>query len=217
MLEKALTAMSPGTSYLEALAEAGELITEEKWEEARTSLETLIEGAGYIPGEENAHGLLAYVYQQLEDTEKERETWIKIAENDAHDLDAVTRLLTMAFERDDWIDLKKWSNAWLAINPLAETPWRALLRTGEELGESDHAIKAGEALVALDPHDIASVHYRLAKQYMPSNKTRAHRQVIMALEEAPRYRDAYKLLHQINNPSDEDAFLTGFKVPPVHE
>lgn len=217
MLEKALTAMSPGTSYLEALAEAGELVTEEKWEEARESLETLIEGAGYIPGEENAHGLLAYVYQQLEETEKERETWIEIAANDAHDLDAVTRLLTMAFERDDWIALKKWSNAWLAINPLAETPWRALLRTGEELGEPDGAIKAGEALVALDPHDIASVHYRLAKQYMPSNKTRAHRQVIMALEDAPRYRDAYKLLHQINNPADEEAFLTGFKVPPVHE
>ena len=49
MLEKALTAMSPGTSYLEALAEAGELVAAENWEEAKVSLETLIEGAGYIP------------------------------------------------------------------------------------------------------------------------------------------------------------------------
>ena len=217
MLEKALTAMSAETSYQDALMEAEQLVSDEKWEEAQTRLETLIDDAGYIPGEGNAHGMLAYVYQNLEETEKERETWITITENDAHNLDAVTRLLTLAFDRDDWATLEKWSHAWLAINPLAETPWRGLLRSGEELGNTDSAVKAGEALVALDPHDIASVHYRLAKQFTSTNSTRAHRHVLMALEEAPRYRDAYKLLHQLNNPQEEDPYLTGFKVPPVHE
>jgi tetratricopeptide (TPR) repeat protein len=217
MLEKALTAMNPKSSYQEALETAGKLIEEENWEEAKTELEALIEDAGYIPGEENAHGMLAYTYQQLEDIENERQTWLTITEHDAHNLDAVIRLLTMAFERDDWKALNRWSNAWLAINPLAETPWRGLLKAGEELNNPQQAIAAGEALVQLDPHDIASVHYRLAKQLIPSDKNRAHRQIIMALEEAPRYRDAYQLLDRLNNPPDEEAFLYGFRVPPVHE
>jgi len=193
------------------------LVTAENWEDAKLALELLIEGAGYIPGEHNAHGMLAFVYQNLEETEHERATWLTITEKDAHNLDAVIRLLAMAFDRDDWKALARWSNAWLAINPLAETPWRALLRSGEELGNPQHAITAGEVLVQLDPHDIASVHYRLAKQFFPSNKDQAHRQVLMALEEAPRFRDAYKLLDRLNNPPENEKLLFGFRVPPIHE
>jgi tetratricopeptide (TPR) repeat protein len=217
MLEKALSAMNPTASYQEALTAAGEMVTAENWEDAKLALELLIEGAGYIPGEQNAHGMLAFVYQNLEDTEKERETWLTITAHDAHNLDAVIRLLAMAFDRDDWKALARWSNAWLAINPLAETPWRGLLRSGEELGNPPKAIAAGEALVHLDPYDIASVHYRLAKQYFPSDKDRAHRQVLMALEEAPRFRDAYKLLDRLNNPPENKKVLFGFRVPPIHE
>ena len=217
MLERALSAMSTNPSYQESLKMARELIEKEDWETARDQLETLIEGAGYIPGEENAHGLLAMVYQQLEATEKERATWLTITQHDSHNLDAVIRLLTLAAEREDWAALKQWSDAWLAINPLAETPWRGLLRSEEELENASSAIDAGKALIQLDPNDIASIHFRVAQQLAPSDQEQARRQVLMALEEAPRYRQAYKLLHQINHPPTEDPFLFGFRVPPVHE
>ncbi|MCZ6672781.1 MAG: hypothetical protein O7C75_07570, partial [Verrucomicrobia bacterium] len=204
-------------TYQEALETALELVEKEDWEAARDQLELLIEGAGYIPGKENAHGLLAYTYQQLEETEKERLTWATITEQDAHNLDAVIRLLTIAYESEDWPELKRWSDAWLAINPLAETPWRGLLKAEEEMNNSKDAIAAGEVLIQLDPPDIAAVHYRVAEQMVRTNKPGAHRHVLMALEEAPRYRDAYKLLYRIKQPPQEDPFLFGFKVPPVHE
>jgi len=217
MLEKALSAINTDNCYQAALEEAGESIEKEDWESAREQLETIIEGAGYIPGEGNAHGSLAYVYQQLDELEKEKATWKIIARKDAHNLDAVTRLLTIAFEAKDWPELKHWSDAWLAINPLAETPWRGLLQADEELGNSVEAIRAGSILVKLDPPDIASVHYRVAKQMAPSDSTSARRQVLMALEEAPRYREAYKLLHTLNQPTTKDNIINGLEIPVVHE
>lgn len=200
ILEKAISAVTPENSYQSAFESASRLVEEEAWEDARDALVELIEGAGYLTGKENAHGLLAYVYQQLEDVEHEKATWEIIAGQDAHDINAVTRLFTIAFEAEDWLGLKRWSDAWLAINPLAETPWRGLLRADEELSNPNEAIAAGNVLVRLDPHDIASVHYRIAKQLAPFDTSGAHRQTIRALEEAPRYRDAYKLLHRLNNP-----------------
>jgi tetratricopeptide (TPR) repeat protein len=217
MLEKALSAMSPDNSYQAALEKAAELIENEDWETAREHLETLIEGAGYIPGEGNAHRSLAYVYHQLKELEKEKATLETVAQKDAHDLDAVTSLLTIAFEAEDWPGLKRWSNAWLAINPLAETPWRGLLRANEELGNPVEAIRAGSILVKLDPQDIASVHYRVAKQLAPSDTSNARQHVLMALEEAPRYREAYKLLHRLNQPAKKDNTIHGLETPEIHE
>jgi hypothetical protein len=217
MLEKAISAMSTTPSYQEALEAAGKLIEEEKWEEAKVALENLIDDTGYIPGDQNAHGLLAYTYQKLGETENERNTWLTIAGEDAHDLDAVTRLLELAYDRDDWTALNQWSDAWLAINPLAETPWRGMLKAGEELNNRNQAITAGETLVQLDPNDIASIHFRLARQFKATDRDKAHRQALKALEEAPRYREAYQLLKTINEAPDEDPFIFGFKVPPVHD
>ncbi len=211
ILEKAISAVTPDNSYQAALEEASELVEAEDWESAREALVTLIEGAGYLPGDENAHGLLAYVYQMLEDVENERATWETIAGEDAHNLDAVTRLFTLAFEAEDWQGLKDWSDAWLAINPLAETPWRGLLRADEELSNPSEAIAAGKVLIKLDPQDIASIHYRVAKQLTPLDNEDAHRHAIMALEEAPRYRAAYKLLHTLNHPASEELPLSEVK------
>ena len=217
MLEQALAAVNIDDSYQEALEEAREKIDNEDWEAARNDLEEIVERAGYIPGDGNAHGMLAYVYQQLEDFDNERETLLTITSQDAHHLDAVIRLLTMALEREDWQALEQWSDSWLAINPLAETPWRGLLRSGEELNNPENAIAAGEALIQLEPHDVAAIHYRVAKQMVASDHDGAHRQVLMALEEAPRYRDAYKLLNQIKDSRGTDSFPFGFKQPPTNE
>lgn len=217
MLEKALSAINSQNSYQDALKKARDRVDNEDWETARDQLETLIDGAGYIPGEENAHGLLAYTYQKLEAIDKEYDTWLTITRHDAHNLDAVIRLLAIAFDRDDWQSLKQWSNAWLAINPLAQTPWRALLKAEEELGNQSAAVAAGKVLIQLDPQDIASIHYRIARQLEPTDQSNARRHTLMALEEAPRYRDAYQLLHRLNLPDNEDPSIFGFKVPPIHE
>jgi hypothetical protein len=70
----------------------------------------------------------------------------------------------------------------------------------------------------LDPPDPAVAHYRLAKLLHEKHDPAAKRHVLKALEEAPRFRDAQKLLLQINRennqtrvPSEKPARLLGFQ------
>ena len=56
------------------------------------------------------------------------------------------------------------------------------------------AIQAAYSLLALNPPDKAGAHYRLAKLLHATGDPEAKRQVLMALEETPRFRDAQRLL-----------------------
>jgi hypothetical protein len=54
-------------------------------------------------------------------------------------------------------------------------------------------------MLLLDPPDPADVHYHLAGLMAKTGNPEAKRQVLQALEEAPRFRDAYKLLLQLSS------------------
>ncbi len=205
-LERALVQMNREDSYHFVLQRARELVKEKKWELARDRLETLVKGAGYIPGEENAHGLLAHTYGQLGLTEREYETWETMAQTEGGRMEAVVRLLEIATEREDWAAAKSWSEAWLAIDPLAQTPWRTLFRADRTLNQPEKAILSGKVLLRLDPSDRANVHFLLARQMTLIGDKGAHRQALMALEEAPRYRDAYELLFTLTESEATEPF-----------
>ena len=60
------------------------------------------------------------------------------------------------------------------------------------------ALREYQAVLALNPHDQAGAHYRLATAYRQledANKTREH--LLYALEIAPHYREAQQLLLEI--------------------
>ncbi len=193
-LERALVQMNREENYHFVLQTSRELVEEKKWDLARDRLEVLVRGAGYIPGAENAHGLLAQSYGKLGLTDREYETWETMAQTEGSRLPAVIRLLEIATEREDWVTAKCWSEAWLAIDPLAQTPWRALFQADRALNHPEKAIVSGKVLLRLDPSDMANVHFLLAQQMALIGDKGAHRQALLALEEAPRYRAAYELL-----------------------
>lgn len=166
----------------------------EQWDQARAQLAALVATGLYIPGPENLHLLLARADAKLGDTAGEKAALTVVAEHEGDSLTAATRLLELAEAASDWPGVARWSQAWLAINPLAAQPWRSWLTASEHLGARDQAIAAGLALLQLDPPDAAAVHYRVARQLQHGNPSAARRQVLLALEEAPRYRDAYALL-----------------------
>ena len=82
----------------------------------------------------------------------------------------------------------------LAVNPLLPQPHRFLGTASEALGDSKRAIRSYETLLKLDPRDPADVHFRLAKLLHQAGDPGARRHVLEALEEAPRYREAHRLL-----------------------
>jgi tetratricopeptide (TPR) repeat protein len=68
------------------------------------------------------------------------------------------------------------------------------------------AIHEYTALVALNPLDKAGSHFKLAQAYYASGqRDKAEESVLAALEAAPGYRPAQKLLLEIEHPEQKDA------------
>ena len=60
-------------------------------------------------------------------------------------------------------------------------------------------MEAWEALLALDSADSREAHYHLAALLKADDVPRAKRHLLQALEEAPRFRDAQRLLLELNS------------------
>lgn len=188
------TTIEPQKNYTAALAEGRERLAAEEWEEAIAALSELVGNAGYLPGQENAHLALAQAYRGIGDKSKEAAILAEMVNHEANRLSPITRLLELATEARDPEQALRWADAWIAINPMAETPWRALLSAAKERERSETAIEAARALLALEPPDKPSLHFQLAQLTQGSDPQGAKRHVLRALEEAPRFEAAYRLL-----------------------
>ncbi len=192
-------------NYYALLAQAQTLLSEEKYEEAKEPLQTLIE---YFPnqfGPESAYNLLAFAHRKLDETGLEKKALEEVASRDADAISAFLRLMELDAALEQWPAV--WTNAqrFVAVNPLVPQPYRYLGRAGEELGESREAARAYRVLLLLDPPDPADAHFRLARLLRDENDPEAKRHVLQALEEAPRFRDAHRLLLEMNRGKNEPA------------
>jgi tetratricopeptide (TPR) repeat protein len=99
---------------------------------------------------------------------------------------------------EDWPAVRRVAEETLAINPLVPPPHRYLARAAAATGERPLAIEAHRTLLLLDPLDRADHHYQLAKLLVEEKQLpQARQEVVRALEEAPRFRDAHRLLLEI--------------------
>ena len=65
-------------------------------------------------------------------------------------------------------------------------------------GRADGALREYRALMAMQPHDMAGTHYRLASAYLElEDQARTREHLLYALEIAPHYREAQQLLLEI--------------------
>ena len=70
-----------------------------------------------------------------------------------------------------------------------------LLETNDSLG----AVREFQALIAMKPIDVAGSHYNLAKAYQAAGrKDQAREEAVTALEAAPNYKPAQKLLLEVS-------------------
>ncbi len=176
---------------------ARQLIQAKKWVEAKVPLKKLIElYPGHIePG--NAYQALAEIHRELKETDAERAVLASLTALDPDATEAYLRLMELSAAAKDWAAVAQNAERFLAVNPLLAAPHQQLARASEELGKTKSAIDAYQTLLLLDPPDLAEVHYRLAKLLHQSGEATARRHVLQALEEAPRFRDAHKLLLEI--------------------
>lgn len=190
--------LHPNNYYLR-LEKARQLIDEKKWAEAKPLLESL--GNSYH-GErrgDNPLWLEAVVEKNLNDTNAELALLEKFAQQEADFEPLYVRLIEVEGARQDWAAETKYAKRLLQIDPLLSAPYRALAESGVATGNKEQAIDAYRRLLLLDTPDPVNTHFQLARLLHERGgaESEAKRQVLEALEDAPRYRDAQRLLLQI--------------------
>jgi tetratricopeptide (TPR) repeat protein len=177
---------------------AQRLIEQESWREALPLLEESLRLYPENVGTDNPYLLLARVHRALADAASERAVLERLAGLDADAVAVQMRLIELAQERQDWEAAAKSAERILAVNPLLRVPHRTLAKAAEALGTPARAIQSYQALLEMDPIDPAGTHFQLARLlHQQGHSDLARRHVLMALEEAPRFREAHRLLLEI--------------------
>jgi tetratricopeptide (TPR) repeat protein len=185
---------------------AATLVREKRWEDAKAAIAKLRDAYPGYKGADGAPALLAAVCRATGDAAGERKALEEQATLDGDAVGAYLRLMELAEAAGDWEAVARDADRSLAVNPLLAEPFRRLGRAAERLGRPGEALDAYRALALLDDSDPAETHYRLARLLKATNRPdEARREVLKALDEAPRFRDAHRLLLE----------LTGDAPPPA--
>jgi tetratricopeptide (TPR) repeat protein len=180
---------------------AKNLIADRQWEKAIEILDKLIELYPQYTGDDNAYQLLAEVHRHLGETDREQQVLDKLATMSTDAIHVYGRLLEIAMEKESWQDVVRYGRKYMAVYPLLTKLYWQLGRAGEALGHNEEAVESYRRLLLLEPADPVDINYRLGRLLQHSNPSEAKRHVLMALAEAPRFREAHRLLLTIVNDS----------------
>ncbi len=201
--EKTAWEIGHPNNYYSRMEDATKFMRAKEWAKAKPILESVAEDYHGERKDENPLWLLAVTERNLRDTNAELATLQKFALQESDYEDLFIRLVELCGERQDWNSVTNYADRLLAINPLSSVPYRGLAQADTALGNKEQAITAYRKLLALDPPDPAETHFQLAKllHARGSSDAEAKRHVLEALEEAPRFREAQRLLLELEKNS----------------
>lgn len=192
------------TNFWVMTRKADELVRSQDWTNAKPVLVELVRLYPDFTGDDSPYRALAAAHRALGETNQEKQVLTKFASKDDTALDAYARLMELGAAGKEWPTVLENAGRYIAVNPLVAEPYRFLSQAAEATQNLKEAISARRALVQLDPIDPADAHFRLAQLLREDGKVdEARREVLMALEEAPRYRAALRLLKELNQARRE--------------
>jgi len=114
------------------------------------------------------------------------------------DPDLIKKLATELARRNRPKDAAAALERLLYVDPLDEGLHTQLGGLLLETGDAAGAVREYSATVALEPHDVAAARFNLARAYRAANRIDdAKEQLLLALETAPGYRPAQKMLLEL--------------------
>ncbi|HEX6997393.1 MAG TPA: tetratricopeptide repeat protein [Gammaproteobacteria bacterium] len=183
--------------WQEAQGRAHEAAREERWGEAlRAADEAIALFPDYVD-EGSAYLIKARAHLELEQREQATAALAEYRRRGGHDPEALMRLAD-ALRADDHAEAVAVLEDLLLVAPLEQTLHAKLGDWLLEDGDAEGAAREYRTLLAMDPHDKAAAHFRLARAYHAMEdleRTREH--LLYALEIAPHYREAQQLLLEI--------------------
>lgn len=171
---------------------------EGRFEDALIHLETLEKLQCFTGETGDPLFLIANARRQLGDLVGEKDALDSYAKLNANSLLTITRLIEIATEKRDWNRVMELAKKFLAVQPLIDTGHLAMIQATEESKRPEQAIQSLRSISLMSPIDPAQIHFQLAKAHHALGQNQeAKRYVILALADAPRYREAQQLLLKI--------------------
>lgn len=161
-----------------------------------------------FPQDESRSGarkLLAKLYADEERPADQRAVLAEHLQRSGDDVEAATTLLALQVAAEDWEAAADTGQLALAIDPLQPALLRTLLQVADAAGPPAERIRLLHGLLELDAVNAAQWHYLLASAYRTLDPVAARRHVLLSLEQAPRYRDAHRLLLQLTDEASAEA------------
>ena len=193
------------------------LMKAKRLDEAEEVLRKLIE---QVPQDDSTNGprrMLAEIYKRRSQTDLEMQTLTEHMQRSADDLDAALRLQELCEQQKQLDRVVELGRTIFAIDPFQSA---ALIRTAaaaESLGQTDIAVSQLSSLLQIQKDDAARLHFRIAALLKPSVPDDARRHVLLSLAQAPRYRDAHKLLLELVAEKPKESPADEPPVPKVQE
>ena len=190
-------------NYAALQRQAKQLIADKKFAAARETLDMM---RRLYPRDASSEGHLAMsarVLRELKELAQERAVLESLASLKSDNVELFARLCELTSQAEDWDATRKFVQRWLAINPLQPAPHRVASLAAEKLNDHKLAIDSYQALLLLNPIDVADLHLKLATTLQQvGDLSSAKRHVLLALEEAPRFRSAHQRLLDILKASE---------------
>ena len=187
----------PG-NYIGLKRQAQQQVSAENWAAARQTLEKIERLYDGETGHDSPAAWRALVYRELGQNQLERAVLVQLADRAADDVDVFARLIELTSHAGEWELTKKYAVRWLAVNPLHPEPHRRTAEAAGHVGDIPLEIASQTALLQLEPLDPAEIHLRLATLHRRAGQLApAKRHVLQALEDAPGFRAAQRLLLEI--------------------
>ena len=191
------------------MALANQYMAQQDFQNAEATLQRAIQ---LIPEDSSVNGprrLLADLYQRQNKTTEEAAVLADHLQRTADDLEALLRLQELSDQSGDAVKVVDLGRSIMAVDPFQTVAMVRMARSAEATQDIPSAILALTSLLQLQPDDAAAVHLRLARQMLSSDPQQARRNVLLSLQEAPRYRDAHKVLLELvrtheSSPAVED-------------
>ena len=184
--------------WQKAAKEAQQAFLSKDWKGASTAATHAIELLPQYVDENSPYLIKARASRELGDEPLATATLLEYRRLGGHDpaaLLALAKALAATDRNDAAIGVLE---DVLMVAPLREEVHAEL---GDRLlaaGDAKRAVIEYQALLAMNPHDLANAHFRLAKAYLAADdKASGREQLLYALEIAPGFREAQQLLLEI--------------------
>ncbi|MFM7036121.1 MAG: peptidase MA family metallohydrolase [Planctomycetaceae bacterium] len=166
--------------------------------DAENTLRTLIKLVPEDDSPSSARRTLAELLRKQNRTGEETELLREHLKRSADDVEAAIRLQQLCVEQKLHAEVVQLGQLIFAADPFRTAPLLLLTESAIADNNTVAAIAALEALLQLQQDDAPRLRYRIAQLLRTTDPNSARRQLLLALEQAPRFRDAHRLLLELS-------------------